>query len=98
MPLSMERNRDTKRRSPKTKEKTRRFVPKGKFFTTSNMSSKTTKGKRSVFHSTFLKRKRKRIMLIRKLRKANRKLSRKTKSIIDAIIRIAVSTIFCILN
>ena len=31
MPLSMERNRDTKRRSPKTKEKTRRFVPKGNF-------------------------------------------------------------------
>ena len=98
MPLSMERNRDTKRRSPKTKEKTRRFVPKGKFFTTSNMSSKTTKGKRSIFHSIFLKRKRKRIMLILKLRKANRKLSKKIRSITDVIIRIIVNTIFCILN
>jgi len=97
-PLSTDRKRENMSKSPKTTESTKKFVPKGKFLTTSNINDKTNRGKKSSFQSIFLKRKRNRIIVSLKFNSANRKLSKKTNSITDIIAKIAGNNISIILS
>ena len=93
-PVSVEKNRDAKIITPKTTDTIKRFVPKGKFLTTSKMKRSIVKGINSNFQSIFLNRKKNNTILNLKFTNANKKLSKKTKNRTPKIVKIVFKIIF----